>query len=581
MAGHKQKLLLALACVACLLPFINKAFYIDDPLFLWCAKHIQAHPGDPFGFDVSWEVGLRPMVKETKNPPLACYYLALAGTLLGWSERALHLAFLVPAVATVWGTFRLAQRLCSRPALAALIALATPVFLVSSSTIMCDTMMLAFWVWALVFWEEGITGKRMELLSLAGLFIGFGILTKYFAICLVPLLLIYSLLREKKLGAWIFPLLLPVGMVAAYLIFIDWRYDVNLVREVTGFAWVSHERFEKALGMNLTAKLIVSLTFIGGCLAPVLFFAPVLWRWRVVASFIIVPLILGWILHQLGMTARYVEIVGDRALMAFFEGAVWVASALLLCALAAADFWKYRDAHSALLCLWLGGTLCFTGFVNWIINARSILPMAPAAGILIARRIDDLVGRDSVKSLPWHFIFPLVPSFLLGIWVTWSDYQAAGSARTAAQVVRAYAGKHPGQHIWFCAHWGFQYYMEEYGFRILGQDKVDCKEGDIVVVSRTSFRPNVPSPKYTFVTTLGISPSETGGVWTYRLQPGLGPDNHVLLIPITAWLSTNQMWMGAGFYSHIIGPLPFVVGNVPDERYQFLQLVAPWKAKKQ
>jgi len=577
MAGNKTKLLVALACAACLLPFVNKAFYIDDPLFLWCAKHIQAHPADPFGFDVNWEDGIKPMVKETKNPPLTCYYLALAGTLFGWSEPALHLAFLVPAVAAVLGTFRLAERLSNRPALAALITLATPVFLVSSSTLMCDTMMLAFWVWTLVLWEEGLSRNSMRLLWCAGLLIGLGTLTKYFAICLVPLLLVYSFLRQRRLAAWTFSLLLPMAMVAAYLMFIYWRYDVNLVNEVMGFTRTSHERFEKALAMKPLAKLIVTSIFAGGCLAPALLFAPVLWHWRMIAAFLIIPPIVGWILLHLGLTPRYVEIVNDRARAAFFEGGIWATCLLFVCALAFADFWKRRDAHSALLCLWLVGTLCFTGFVNWIINARSVLPMAPAVGILIARRIDDLAGRDSGTRPPWRFVVPLLPSFLLGIWVARSDYQAAGSALTAAKVARAYADKHPEQHIWFASHWGFQYYMEEYGFHILDHDKADCKEGDILMVTPTSFRPNGPSPRYKYLPILDVSRSETGGAWSYRLQLDRGPDDHILLIPITTWLSTNQMWMGAGFYSHIIGPLPFVISKVPEERYQFLHLVAPCK----
>jgi hypothetical protein len=40
-----------------------------------------------------------PMWDITKNPPLACHYLAAAAAVVGWSEAALHAAFLLPAVA--------------------------------------------------------------------------------------------------------------------------------------------------------------------------------------------------------------------------------------------------------------------------------------------------------------------------------------------------------------------------------------------------------------------------------------------------------------------------------------------------
>ena len=59
-------------------------------------------------------------------------------------------------------------------------------------------------------------------------------------------------------------------------------------------------------------------------------------------------------------------------------------------ALAAADAWKRKDADSLLLMLWVFGTFIFTGFVNWAINARSVLPLIPAVGILLARRVDAL-----------------------------------------------------------------------------------------------------------------------------------------------------------------------------------------------
>ena len=45
----------------CYLPFMNKAFHIDDPLFIWAAKHIQSNPFDPYAFNVNWYGGEMPM----------------------------------------------------------------------------------------------------------------------------------------------------------------------------------------------------------------------------------------------------------------------------------------------------------------------------------------------------------------------------------------------------------------------------------------------------------------------------------------------------------------------------------------
>src|SRR4030042_529904 len=134
---HRAPIFVAIITIVCLAPFINKAFHIDDTLFLWSAKQIQ------------------------KNPPITCYYIALTAWLFGWSEIALHLAFLIPVAAVALGTYYLAERLCSRPVLATLAAVLTPGFLVSSTNIMCDTMMLAFWVWAVFLWIRGVEKNRV------------------------------------------------------------------------------------------------------------------------------------------------------------------------------------------------------------------------------------------------------------------------------------------------------------------------------------------------------------------------------------------------------------------------------------
>src|SRR6476646_6485382 len=107
----------AVAVLAVLAPFLNKAFHIDDPLFLWMAQQIAHHPGDPYGFAVNWYRDSQPMSSVMQNPPLGSYYMALMAKFLGWSELAMHTAFLVPAIAAVLGTFFLARRLSGSPLL--------------------------------------------------------------------------------------------------------------------------------------------------------------------------------------------------------------------------------------------------------------------------------------------------------------------------------------------------------------------------------------------------------------------------------------------------------------------------------
>jgi hypothetical protein len=67
------------ATLVILAPFVTRAMTMDDPLFIWTAQHLQQHPTDPFGFSVNWFGVPQSMLLNVQNPPLASYWLALAG----------------------------------------------------------------------------------------------------------------------------------------------------------------------------------------------------------------------------------------------------------------------------------------------------------------------------------------------------------------------------------------------------------------------------------------------------------------------------------------------------------------------
>ena len=56
-----RALIAAFAVIAALAPFINKAFHIDEPLFIWMAHQISRHPQDPYGFSVNWYSTVQPI----------------------------------------------------------------------------------------------------------------------------------------------------------------------------------------------------------------------------------------------------------------------------------------------------------------------------------------------------------------------------------------------------------------------------------------------------------------------------------------------------------------------------------------
>ena len=151
------------------------------------------------------------------------------------------------------------------------------------------------------------------------------------------------------------------------------------------------------------------------------------------------------------------------------------------------------DADSALLALWVLGTFLFAAFVNWTVNARSMLPLIPAAAILLARRLDldksDLdkdekqiaTNRRSSAISTAKLAVPLALSAMISLAIACGDTAFANSVRSAASWIHWRTQNQPGQ-VLFEGHWGFQYYMQLLGARPVEYDKFNFQTGDIVVI---------------------------------------------------------------------------------------------------
>ena len=534
-------IVLTLFVLVCLTPFLGKAFHIDDPLFLWAGKQISQHPGNPYGFTVTWYTEPEQMSDVTQNPPLAAYYIAAAGGILGWSEGALHSAFLLPALAVILGTYFLARKFTRWPLLAGAATLAAPGFLASSTTVMCDVMMVALWILATLFWLEGLERRRPALLAISGLLIALCALTKYFGMALIPLLLIYSVARERRVGSWVVYLLLPVAALVGYEYWTKALYGRGLVGGAADYA-----QSNNSVGFY---KAFVGLSFAGGCALPALTFAPVVWSRR--------GLLLGGaaagiagLLVSMGKLNMPSAIAPDHRNVLGLQMALFIAGGMGALALAFADWRRRRDANSVLLLLWVIGTWVFASFVNWTVNARSVLPMIPAVAILLARRL-EAPGAFAGKLRMARVVVPLAVSAAVALWVTWADDGFANSGRKAAQYVRDHLSK-PGINVSFEGHWGFQYYMQTYQYQPIDFRNFHVENGDLVVIPQNSSYATAQSIPANVVASSGV-----------------------LTLPVKTGMTTMSQAWGSGFYSDALGPLPYSFGPPLPEYYMVLRLKAP------
>ena len=525
---------LTLAVLAMLGPFVAKPFNIDDPLFIWTARQIQAHPADPYGFDVNWYGDTEPMWGVTENPPLASYGLALAAKFLGWSEPALHAAFLLPALAVILGTYRLARRFCFSPMLAALATLCMPVFAVSSTTVMCDVLMLAFWVWAVVWWLEGLEGDDGWRLGGAGLLIALAVMTKYFGACLIPLLAAVGVMEKRRWGRWAAYLLIPLAAMGAYQ-WITWAlYGHALLTDAMKYAGYAKVFF----GFTGFASSLTALTFTGGCLAVVPLFTLLLGRTRRLAVWAGgTALIIGLLFHG-EMFAHYPWLQGAGCGLVALQIIFWATGGGGVLALVLADMWGRRDAHSGLLGLWVGGVFLFTVFFNWTVNGRSLLPMAPAVGILLARRLEQ-TKLTRGKNWPAGVGLGLAAAGGLALLVTRADFVLATAVRQSAQQVSAkYSSVQ--QTLWYQGHWGFQFYMEALGASPFDIWHGHPKAGEFLAVPLNNASLSLPKPER-------------------------ASQVEVIKVPGPRRLTTWSGGAAGGFYAASRAPLPFAFNHVPSE----------------
>lgn len=552
--SRRAMLVAFLLPVVLLLPFLQRAYNIDDPTYVWMAQHIAKAPLDFFGSYVEYGNGRVPMYEWNQNPPGNSYYLALFGVLGGWREAALHSGAALFAGFAALGLYLLAHRLCPWPMLATALTVLTPGFLVSAGTVMTDVPMLALYIWSLHLWIRGLDMEKDRYLAASMLCAGLGILLKYFAVTSVPLLLVYTLARRRRIDAHACWLLMPPVVAGLFLWTAHRLYGVNLFELAVEAAL--DPRVRETGGSQF--RVMVAGVFAGGCLAPMALYAPHVLRARTlfagtgVLALGLVPFFDGYSVLQLllGVTEPYSwQSLAHLGLM--------LGAGVLFLSIVCIDVAKRWGPEALLLALWVIGTLVFTVLVNQLINARVILPMIPAVAIMLVRQLAARAGGIN-EHPPRRLLWPVPVAALFSLWVMAGDYSVAENARQSA--LRALeAARSEDRDLYYLGLWGFQYYLQAGGaqpFRVqladtlAGQNKLILQSGDLVAVSSEGRE------------TWRVPPKGLEEVEIYSFQNRFG-------------VATYHPVAQAGFYSHLSGLFPYFIGVLPPEEYGLYRWTGP------
>ncbi|NUM55994.1 MAG: glycosyltransferase family 39 protein [Candidatus Hydrogenedentes bacterium] len=525
--------------VVSLAPFCGKAFHVDDPFYIRVAQHITHDPFDYYDLKINWYGRSMNVYDMHVSPPLVPYLLAAWGTLFGWSEMSLHLAYLIMACLLMASTCAVASRFCEHPLLAGVITLWSPVVMVTSTNIMLDLPMTAFFVAAIALWCEGVESKRGSLLVLAGVAAGASAMCKYFGLAFVPLAFAFALARRKSVGTWILPLAIPLALFG--------------LEQASNYALYGRSIFANAIDIatdkqsGMAIRISSALSFSGGCVIGLLAF-----------SYFMRParFLFRTLLVLLGITASATGIivyaVRDEALPAASLAQIvpFVCGGSILLLLVLDELYSVRTPASLLLAFWVLGTFVFASVLNWSVTARTLLPMAPAIAILIVRRIERV--QRATQSDPRSYWVPVAVCLAISMAVGWADYVWAGSIRSTAAAYAKEAKLRPGT-PYFQGHWGWQYYLEEAGWNGVDRNSFSYQSGDYVVMPQNN---------------ANVDPIPAQSVYgTAKTE-----------VVATRGLTVNCRPVGAGFYSDIYGPLPYVFGNVPPDTYYVVLLGPPKNA---
>ena len=502
-----------------LVPFLGKAFTMDDTVFLFEARHALTDPLHPTAFEMTWFHAPERVSTIVPTGPVMAWLL-VPSLLAGGSEWLAHAVQLLMLWVAILATVSLALRIGLPPEWATasgLLLVASPAVLGMAGTAMPDVPAMALGIAGierLAAWrDERRAGQGIA----AALLLGFA---PHARAHLVSLLVVAALLligdpfrrTERKERPW--ERFLPLAGAVLF---------------AAVLAVITHD---SAPGAGSIVGTAIRYSSIGQVSSNSAAFAM---HWVLAVAFA-----LPWIaLRRRPILKRYGIILGSTAGAALllhlahgYEAPYWLAPVAGLGAAALVDVLvdgiSRRDGVQLILGLWLFLPLPTAIYVH--LPPKFLLASAPAASILVARAMAARpeIGRALLAGTA-------ALGVILGVAILRADSAFSGLGRQAAGTLIAPAVA-SGQRVWYVGHWGFQWYAEKAGARYFNSTPPYPAIGDLVVSSVNS----EPS----------LEVEEMDALFRIRRVEDRQPGGRVM-----------SRKAGAGFFSNSWGYLPWAWGD--------------------
>ncbi len=517
-----QNCLPAILIICCLFVFFaDKAFTIDDSLFLSQAQQIVLEPLQPHNFKIVWDQKFASAASIITSGA-GMSYLLTPTILANGREWVGHLTVLLCLAATVLALYSLTRLLdfsAFEAKIATLLLVTMPTIMAMSTTVMPDIPAMTLGligVERLVMffrysrWHQALAGSLSMALSL--FFRSHTILL--LAILLLLLWLEYSHSSQKRHCLW--SGLMAIGLSVSFAIFLSW-----LTRK-TGHTDGSQTAMQLLVHRNNILPNLLALA-VHYCL--------------------VVPLIIPWLYIRRAKISKLALSTGPVLAVSL----IWITNAPI------ASWWAYlllaaglvtlldllqlairqKSWLLALLTGWLLIPVPLTVYVH--LPSKYLTVTAPAVAMLILyiTREMPLAARKNL------FILLIAYGSLAGLLIIRSDAHMADLSRKAVAEFSRSLLK-PGNHRWFSGDWSLYWYAQQAGIQPVTGQSPFPQPGDLIIWHR---QPN-------------------------RQSNRLLADIHLEKVEILQdppTLKGHIMAGGAGFYSNAWGLLPWTLSTAPAD----------------
>jgi hypothetical protein len=451
-----------LLATVCLLPYLNKAFLIDDPHFLIMAGQIIKHPTHPMDFTICWNMSAGPdCIKAYALTPgnALMGYVLVPTVLSGAQEWVAHLTQLVLVWIAVVAMASLVLRYGwdrQHAMVGALLLVAIAPFLAMASTAMPDILATAV---ALVAMERLAAWKAEQKWSqgaAAAVALGLAGFARSHLALLLPLAAIYlfdnaqprELLGQVRRRFWLWTPVLAGSVILAAIIAITREHGDLALNPPSGFT---------GLG-NIPRNLIAYLLY---------FVFPM-------------PLALCWLANRVKRRKLGFVIILTMAagFALFFHPRNFLVPAFVgLCVLIDLlyETWKRAEHTGIFLMLWILIPLPIVYYGH--LPAKYLLPCMPAVIFLCFRLMEGF----SVRFFRAASISLIVASTGYSLLILRSDAEFANFGRDALYgLIRPHVSA--GERVWFAGQWSSYWYAPLAGATLTFPGGPQPKPGDLLVV---------------------------------------------------------------------------------------------------